>query len=449
MSPRRADCPHGRLRHARLRIKLDFERIFSPVHEILRHAPKNLRHEGLRRETTMIKPKPDTIRKVVLLIESSRSYGRRLLRGISLYSRTHGNWSLLHQEMTMGAAVPDWISRAGVSGVIARVDTHNIEPLRKLELPIVDVLCRQTNLGIPQVETNDQAVSRMAFEHLYDRGFRRFAFCGYQGAHYSESRLRHFRSFVEAAGCHISVYETQGSEGQSLSEAELPGILDSDPLAKWLVKLERPTGLLACHDTRGQQVLNACRQLSIAVPDDIGVIGVDDDDTVCPLSDPTLTSVRPDADLVGYRAAETLDAMISGEAPPASVELISPTEVVQRHSTQVFAVEDAELSRVCRFIRENACHGIDVSDLVEFSALSRRQLERRFCKHMNRTPREEITAVQIRRLRQLLTETDLPLERIAPLAGYNHVESMSVAFKREMGSTPGAYRLQQRQKHDP
>lgn len=388
-------------------------------------------------------------KRVALLIESSRSYGRRLLRGISLYSRTRGDWSLLHQEMTMDASVPEWISRANVSGVIARIDTHNVEPLKKLNLPIVDVLCSRAGLGIPQVETDDQAVAEMAFTHLYDRGFRRFAFCGYRGAHYSEARLRHFRDCVEAAGCPIAVYETEGDRGKSLSEVELPGVLDTDPLAKWLLTLQRPTGLMACHDTRGQQVLNVCRQLSIAVPDDIGVIGVDDDDTVCPLSDPTLTSVRPDADAVGYRAAETLDAMMTRGESPSRVEHVSPTEVVQRYSTQVFAVEDPELSRVCRFIRENACRGIDVVDLVEFSTLSRRQLERRFRQHLDRTPREEITEVQIRRLKQLLSETELPLEQIAPLAGYNHTESMSVTFKRETGRTPGAYRRENRQPSSP
>ncbi|QEF98303.1 Xylose operon regulatory protein [Stieleria maiorica] len=385
-----------------------------------------------------------TVKKVALLIESSRSYGRRLLRGISLYSRTRGSWSLLHQEMTMGDSVPDWILRADVSGVIARVDTHNIGPLKKLGLPIVDVLCSRSNLGIPQVETDDHAVARLAFDHLYERGFRRFAYCGYRGAHYSQARLHHFRSCVEEHGCPLTVYETEGDRGKSLSEAELPGVLDSDPLTQWLLTLQRPTGLMACHDIRGQQVLNVCRQLSIAIPDDIGVIGVDDDDTVCPLSDPTLTSVRPDADAVGYCAAETLDAMMTHGASPPSVQHVSPIEVVQRHSTQVFAVEDPELSRVCRFIRENACHGIDVAALVRFSNLSRRQLERRFRKHLGRTPREEINAVQIRRLKQLLDETELPLEQIAPLAGYNHTESMSVTFKRETGQTPGAYRRQQR-----
>lgn len=340
----------------------------------------------------------------------------------------------------MGATVPDWILRANLSGVIARIDTHNIGPLNELGLPIVDVLCSRDGVGIPQVETDDQAVAQLAFDHLYERGFRRFAFCGYRGAHYSEARLRHFRNCVETADCPIAVYETVGGREKSLSEVELPGVSDTNPLTEWLLTQKRPTGLMACHDIRGQQVLNACRQLSIAVPDDIAVIGVDDDDAVCPLSDPPLTSVRPDADAIGYMAAETLDAMMAGGAIPPKIVHVAPTGVIQRHSTQVFAVEDPELARVCRFIRENACRGIDVTDIVEFSTLSRRQLERRFRQQLDRTPRQEITAVQIRRLQQLLSETEMPLEQLAPLAGFNHAESMIVTFKRETGHTPGEYR---------
>ena len=167
---------------------------------------------------------------------------------------------------------------------------------------------------------------------------------------------------------------------------------------------------------------------------------MDDDDAICPLSDPPLSSVRPDAERVGYRAAEILDAMMNGKPASTSVEYISPTTVVQRMSTQVIAVEDREVARVCRFIREHACDGIDVNDVAEFTSLSRRQLERRFRNELNRTPHEEITTAQITKVKQLLRETEMTLEQIAPLAGYTHKESLSAVFKREVGETPGDYR---------
>ena len=211
-------------------------------------------------------------------------------------------------------------------------------------------------------------------------------------------------------------------------------------MSAWLASLARPTGLFVCNDIRGQQVLNACRGLDLTVPDDIAVIGVDDDDAICPLSDPPLSSVRPDAERVGYQAAETLHAMMNGKPAPTSVQYVSPTTVVQRMSTQALAVEDREVARVCRFIREHACDGIDVNDVAEFTSLSRRQLERRFRNELNRTPHEEITAAQVAKVKQLLVETRMTLEQIASLAGYSHKESLSAVFKREVGETPGEYR---------
>lgn len=384
--------------------------------------------------------KVKTPRKVALLVETSRSYGRDLLRGIALFARTRGNWSLLHQEMTIDVLLPEWMKESAIDGVIARVDTRTVDPLRQLGVPCVDVQCSRRFPGIPQVETDDRKVAELAFEHLWERGFRRFAFCGFQFAHYSESRLRFFRKLVQDVDCPLSAYETPGVRHAPVASIEEAGLVDVERMSAWLASLAPPTGLFVCNDIRGQQVLNAFRGLDLTVPDDVGVIGVDDDDTICPLSDPPLSSVRPDAELAGYRAAEILDAMMNGRPAPTTVEYISPKPVAQRMSTQVIAVEDREVARVLRFIREHACDGIDVKDVAKFTSLSRRQLERRFRSELNRTPHEEITATQIAKIKQLLIETDMTLEQIAPLAGYRHKESLSAVFKREVGETPGEYR---------
>lgn len=378
--------------------------------------------------------------KIALLVETSRSYGRDLLRGVALFARTRTNWSLLHQEMTIDATLPGWMTESAISGTIARVDNHTIDSLSRLHVPIVDVRCRRQFPGVPQVETDDRAVAKLAFEHLWDRGFRRFAFCGFQFAHYSEARLKFFQEFVACANCPLSIYESPGQKDTALTFIEQSGLVDSKAISEWLSKLDRPTGLFVCNDIRGQQVLNVCRSLSIAVPDDIGIIGVDDDDAICPLTDPPLSSVKPNAEQVGYRAAEILFDVIHGQAAPTATEFVAPLKVVQRLSTEVNAVEDREVARVCRFIREHACKGINVNDVAEFTTLSRRQLERRFRAEFDRTPHEEITAVQVARVQQLLRETEMTLEQMTPLAGYSHKESLSAVFKRETKETPGEYR---------
>ena len=381
-----------------------------------------------------------TRRKVALLVETSRSYGRALLRGIAGYARTRSNWALMHQEMTIDVLLPEWMKESSIDGVIARVDTPIIGPLRQLGVPCVDVRCSRSFAGIPQVETDDRRVSQLAFEHLWECGFRRFAFCGFRHAHYSDTRHRYFRQLVTESGCPLSLYETPGKRDAPTTSVEESGMADELALSAWLNSLEPPTGLFVCNDIRGQQVLNACSGLGLAVPDDVGVIGVDDDDAICPLSDPPLSSVRPDAERVGYRAAEILDAMINGKPAPTSVEFVPPTTVVQRMSTQVIAVEDREVARVSRFIREHACDGIDGHDVAEFTTLSRRQLERRFRNQMHCTLRQAITAVQIDRVKQLLRESDMTLEQIAPLVGYSHKERLGAVFRRECGETPGGYR---------
>lgn len=388
----------------------------------------------------MARKKIRATQKVALLVENSRSYGRSLLNGIARFARTRSNWSLLHQEMTIDSFLPDWIKRSTISGVIARVNPQTIEPLRKLNVPCVDVQCRQEFPGIPQVETDDKKIAELAFEHLWERGFRRFAFCGFQFAHYSENRLRFFREQVEKANCPLSVYESPGVQNAPMTSIEETGLIDSKMMSAWLTSLKPLTGLFVCNDIRGQQVLNAFRDLELAVPDDIGVIGVDDDETLCLLCDPPLSSVRPDAEQVGYRAAEILESMMNGNEPPKTVEYVAPQGVIQRMSTQVIAVEDREVARVCRFIRRHACDGIDVNDIAEFTNLSRRQLERRFRRELNRSPHEEITAAQIAKVKQLLSETQMTLEQIAPLAGYSHKERLSAVFKRETGETPGSFR---------
>ncbi|MCG8649696.1 MAG: DNA-binding transcriptional regulator [Pirellulales bacterium] len=379
--------------------------------------------------------------KVALLVESSRYYGRVLLRGIGLYARTHTNWAILHQELASDAMTPAWLESASVDGVLARVETQEMRRrLTALGVPVVDLRCRYQMPGVPQVETDEQQVSRLAFEHLHQRGFRRFAFCGFQTANYSQRRLECFRQLVRQAGCEISVYQSPGRASDPTNEMELAGLMDINGVSRWLATLTPPTGVFACNDIRGQQVLSAWRAAEISVPDDVGVIGVDDDDAICPLCDPPLSSVRPDAERVGYRAAQILHEMLRGVRSHAPIEYIPPASVAPRLSTQVDAVDDREVARACQFIREHACEGISAAQVADYVSISRRQLERRFRKELERTLHSEITRAQVARVKQLLVETVMTLEQITPLAGYSYKERLCAVFKREVGMTPGEYR---------
>jgi LacI family transcriptional regulator len=188
-------------------------------------------------------------------------------------------------------------------------------------------------------------------------------------------------------------------------------------------------------------VLDACARGDLLVPEQAAVIGVDNDELLCGLCNPPLSSVIPNPEGIGYEAAAWLDRMMQGEKASDDAMLeVPPLGITVRQSTDIFAVPDAEIARALRFIRDHACEGVTVQDVLNHLRVSRSWLERGFRNHLGRSPQAEIRRTQVARCKELLRMTDLPLERIARLTGFKHPEYMSVLFKRETGETPGRYR---------
>jgi LacI family transcriptional regulator len=384
--------------------------------------------------------------RVALLIESSRAYGRGTLLGVAKYVRAHGPWSIFFQERGLGDVAPRWLQNWEGDGILARVENAAMAgAIRRLGLPAVDLRYLLPHLKIPSVRTDDEAATGLAWEHLRERGFRHFGFCGFNGADYSDIRRDQFARRVADAGlrCHVFVASRQPGEVSTLKREE-QGLTDGARVAEWIQELPKPIGIMACNDIRGQQVLNACRAVGVAVPDEVAVIGVDNDEVLCELSDPPLSSVAANTERIGYEAAALLDRMMAGSPPPAEPIVIGPLAIVTRRSTDVLAIEDRHIAAAVRFIRERACDGIDVGDLLRAVPLSRSALERRFTKVLNRSPKEEILRVRLNRAKQLLSETDFPLSLVAEKIGLGHCEYLSVIFKRKTGLTPAQFRAQSR-----
>jgi len=374
--------------------------------------------------------------RVALLIESSNAYARGLLEGIAAYVRRHQSWSIFLPEQRRGDAPPPALARWHGDGVIARVETAAVaEALERLRLPTIDVSAARLMPAVPWVETDDEAIARLAAEHFLERGFRHLAFCGEPRFNWSRWRCETFCRLAEAAGVGCRLY---GSGGAA------PGSWQAEHarLVRWVRALPRPVGVLACYDIKAQQLLDACRDAGAAVPEEVAVLGVDDDPVLCELCDPPLSSVTPDARRTGYVAAELLDRWMAGERVPAEAHRIDPLGVRTRQSTDVLAIDDREVAAAVRLIRQQACDGVTVADLLRQVPLSRRVLERRFTRCVGRTPHAEILRVKLNRVKQLLAETDLSVEAIAGLAGFEHPEYLSVTFKRETGVRPGAFRRQ-------
>jgi len=373
---------------------------------------------------------------ILLIIETSLAYGRGVLQGISRYVVAHRPWSMYLDQRELLAQPPAWLESWEGDGIICRSTTRELAThIRRMHIPIVDLCDVYDDLGLPRISTNHHAVGQMAAAHLLERGFRQFAFCGFSGHDWSLRRRDGFLDAMREAGCECALFESPWETTRDHSwEEQQQGIGD------WLSQLPKPLGVLASNDLRGQQVLDACRREDLAVPEAVAVIGVDNDDLLCGLCAPPLSSVILNSQRVGYEAAAMLDRLMRetpDEPPHLSIE---PLGVMTRQSTDVLAIDDPLVASAVKYIREHACQGIAVEDVLKHVPLSRSILEKRFRKFLKRSPQEEIRNVQLKRIKELLAKTDLSLEQIAHLAGYEHSEYMSVVFKREVGQTPGNFR---------
>lgn len=371
--------------------------------------------------------------RVALLLESSNKHGRSILEGIVEYTQEHRPWSFQLCELSRGANPPPWMANWRGDGIIAGIENRRVaQAVAAAKRPAVNLDASRL-ISIPLVDTAQDVVAKLAFDHLFERGLRNFAFCG--DARYTWSRHRdgHFSTFAHRAGCRCWSFDPPPSPDPGTEQAEI---------ARWLGTLPRPIGIMAAYDTRAHHLLEVCRNLGLNVPDEVAVIGVDNDELFCRLASPPLTSIALNSKRMGHLAAALLDRMMSGEEVPPDVHLVEPVGIVCRQSTDILAIRDPLVARAVRFIREHACEGINVADLLREVPMSRRVLETRFKKFLDRSPHEEIAKTRLRRVKELLNETELPLYVIAEQTGFEHIEYLSVAFKRETGISPSEYRAQ-------
>jgi LacI family transcriptional regulator len=375
---------------------------------------------------------------VALIVEMSGIYGRKILEGVASYLRSHQPWSVFLEQRELRAPPPPWFLRRRWDGIICRSTTHGLaQAIRRRKIPTVDLNDLYGGLGLPRILSDMQAIGRLGAEHFLERGFRNFAFCGFGDQTWSALRRDGFRDCLTLGGHACSVYESPW-HGRHAPEWDK----DQQRIADWIRSLPTPLGLMACNDVRGQQILNVCHNLDVAVPEEVAVVGVDDEEVLCDLCDPPLSSVIPNPERIGYEAAELLDHLMAGGTPPYKEKTVPPLGVKMRQSSDVSGIDDPDVATAVTFIREHACQGMSVEQVVDHVAISRSQLERRFRKYLGRSPQAEIRRVQLRRVMQLLAETDLTLESIANLTGFQHPEYMSVLFKRMTKQTPRDYRLE-------
>jgi LacI family transcriptional regulator len=373
-------------------------------------------------------------RKVALLIETSNRYARELLRGVRAWVSEHEPWTIRLTEQGRGAAVPDWLRGWDGHGVIARVEsTHIARQLAATGLPVIDVSAALPQLAFPRVATHADGAARLAATHLIERGLRQFAYCGDARFHWARVRGEAFAAATRPAGT-CAVFSPPAGPVDDEVEA----------IAKWLRSLPRPVGVLACLDLRGQQVLAACRLARLKVPDEVAVIGVHDDELLCELCDPPLSSVIPNARRAGYEAAALLARAMAGRRVPVVLHEVRPIGVAARQSTDLSAVADAKIAEAVRAMRRQAASGANVGDILRAVPMARTALERRFKAAFGTTPHAHLRKLRMARVQELLVTTSLSVGEIAVATGFEHPEYLSAMFRRECGIPPREYRARNR-----
>lgn len=374
--------------------------------------------------------------KIAVIVETMNVYGQGIIRGICRYLGEHPECTLFYEERTLESPPPSWLTRWKGDGIIVRDRTgKSCNIALKTGAKVID-LSEHRRPKIPTVYSDHAACSRLAAEHFMRRGFTHFGFVGIKGRPFSQKRRD---AFVRAIGEDVHLFELQDDERAFASWGN-----DYSILTEWLRKLPKPVGIMACYDLAGIGVLQACRLANIGVPDDVAVIGVNNDELQCSMSNPPMSSIAQNQERVGFEACDLLFRLLRGEASPEKTLHVPPLGVITRRSTDIFVVPDQLVVRAIRLIRERACEGLDVEEVARILDISRRTLERRFTSAMNRTVHEEIVDVRLHKARQLLAETTLPIQTVVKRIGMKSLPYFTKLFIEQIGVRPVQYRNENR-----
>ena len=383
-----------------------------------------------------VKPSVAGTRDVAIVMETSTAFSRGVLAGVSHWMAEHDGWAIAIDDCRKSAATPRWLLRWAGDGLLSGVDEKALpRSWRGVTRPVVRVRGRLTPDQLPGVYPDADAAIRLAATHLAGRGLSRLAFCPTATGE-DQKLCSTVVGHAESLGCGIDVFERSrgGVRARSADEAE------RDAVGKWIASLPKPVGVIAGSDVRAVQILEACRDLGVAVPDDVAVVGIGDDDVLCDLATPALTSVTHNRTRIGHEAARMLDELMHGRTPSAPVVLMPPTSITVRHSSDLFCVADADVRQALRLIQARGCAGLVAADVATSVGLPRRLLDRKFQRFLGRTIHDELLRLKLAEAKRLLVETDEKLFVVSAHAGFSHAAQLCNVFKAAVGVPPMQFR---------
>jgi LacI family transcriptional regulator len=379
-------------------------------------------------------------KRIALALPSGVTFIERILKGILDYARKSEEWSFIRLPERLDPSL-EWLRGSESDGAFILVSTEEAAKTgRSLPMPVVNLTAHLELLDLPTVTLDHEAAGRMAARHLIERSFSRFAYYGTSDLWYSRMRRKGFVETVEAYGGECSILEVP-STLQSREKWEK----GEDGLEIWLKKLRAPVGIMASTDLRACMVADACARAGLRIPDDVALIGVDND-PAAEFHDPPLSSVsRNDAE-VGLRAAALLDHLMGGGAPPAQPILIPPESIICRRSTETLAIDDARIARTVAYVYKNLHRSFGVETLLREASMPRRTFEQHFQKRVGMTPYCFINKCRVERAIILMRTTrKRSLTEIASLCGFSDLHRFRLVFCRIMGMPPTIYLRQQSQ----
>ena len=384
--------------------------------------------------------------RLLFISDFTESFAYKLLKGIVNYSREKGNWEICRMppayKKTLGIpGVVDWAEKWGANAVIGQFEeSDNLELFHEAGMVVIAQDYKKKFRDIPNITADYIGTGRMAARHFIERGFKHYAFFGFRDVCWSDERLEGFKREITEAGFGDSFRAYRMQEIDSL------WYYQRDKLFKWLEETPKPVAIMACDDNQGSRLIEACRSLNIRIPAEVAVIGVDNDEMVCELNTPSLSSIKVDIEEGGWQVAELIETLVSDPDAPGKDIVLKPIKVVDRISTASYATDDVEIGKAIKFIHQNLYRKLSVEDVLAEVALSRRLLERRFKAVTGESVYQYISRLRIKLFADMLLETNDQVINIAISLGENDSKSIARRFKATYGLGPNEWREQNRKK---
>ena len=386
-------------------------------------------------------------RHIAIAIERTSEYGRRFLQGVADFfdDKPDCQLALLNPSQVTGRTLDEY------DGWICRITNRRIlRLLHETGKPVVDAICLEPFKGFSTIRTDYTAIGTLAAEHFLAHRFPNFGFCGYRHVTFSDLRRNAFVRVLEGRGYRPNIYRPPYRPNQiqptrtqrlGLTEGPLGEAEDADCLATWLRRLPKPVAIFCCDDFRASAVVRLCKRTGIAIPDEVAVLGVDNDPIYCMFDSPRISSIDPNAEALGSAAAEMLHGQLSSHGPHRPLSrTIPPRRIVKRASTDAYPDAPDWFADALAYIGNEIHTGLSAADVFRRAGYSRTSVERVFRRILGKTVQEKISEMRIDAARRLLSSTALPIKDIAARTGYRSVAYFTRAFGAATGRSPAGYR---------